>query len=130
MRIGFLIMFLVVCGSLDAAAQMQDNTLNRQRAEEMKNSPVVKYSRSLLPVNKDQRIARNIMIVREVVNFKMGDEKLEKYFEYLEEDKDYNRRMDKVFKKLNNNKRRDSRNQQIITILNDAGEKIYNIMSN
>ena len=97
---------------------------------EMENNPVLKYSRSLLPTNKDQTTARNLMIVKEVTDFKMGDEKLSKYFDNLEDNKEYNKKMDKIFAKLKNDKTRNSKNQKVIDILNEAGAKIYNLMSN
>ena len=97
---------------------------------EMENSPIIKYSRSLLPTNKDQTTARNLMIVKEVADFKMGDEKLSKYFDNLEDNKEYNKKMDKIFAKLKNDKIRNSKNQKVIDILNEAGAKIYNLMSN
>ena len=37
--------------------------------------------------------------------------------------------MDKIFAKLYNNKMRNQKNQQVINILNEAGQKIYNLMS-
>ena len=97
---------------------------------EMENSPIIKYSRSLLPTNKDQTTARNLMIVKEVADFTMGDEKLSKYFDNSEDNKDYNKKMDKIFAKLKNDKIRNYKNQKVIDILNEAGAKIYNLMSN
>ena len=38
--------------------------------------------------------------------------------------------MDKIFAKLKNDKIRNSKNQKVINILNEAGAKIYNLMSN
>ena len=79
--------------------------------------------------SNDNKVARNLMIVNEVASFKMGDEKLNKNFENLKDSKTYNQKMDKIFAKLNNNKIRNQKNQQVINILNEAGQKIYNLLA-
>ncbi len=128
----FMALFLVLncCVSSVLAQTMNDEAKHQQRVAEMENNPVVKYSRSLLPTNKDQKTARNLMVVKEVVNFKMGDENLAKYYDNLDDNKKYNKDMDKIFSKLSNSKRNNQKNKQVIEILNDAGERIYNLMSN
>ena len=125
-------LFLVLncCVSSVLAQTMNDEAKHQQRVTEMENNQVVKYSRSLLPTNKDQKTARNLMVVKEVVNFKMGDENLAKYYDNLDDNKKYNKDMDKIFSKLSNSKRNNQKNKQVIEILNDAGERIYNLMSN
>ncbi len=122
----FIFALLLFNISLSTAQTIDKNTT----VIEMESNPVLKYSRSMLPTNKDQTTARNLMVVKEVIDFKMGDEKLSKYFENLEDNKEYNRKMDKIFAKLKNDKMRNTKNQKVIDILNEAGAKIYNLMSN
>lgn len=128
----FMALFLALncCVSSVWAQTVNNEAKHQQRVAEMENNSVVKYSRSILPTNKDQKTARNLMIVKEVVNFKMGDENLAKYYDNLDDNKRYNKDMDKIFSKLSNSKRSNTKNKKVIEILNDAGERIYNLMSN
>ena len=79
MRFFMALFFALNCCVSSVWAQTVNNEAkHQQRVAEMENNPVVKYSRSFLPTNQDQKTARNLMIVKEVVNFKMGDENLAK----------------------------------------------------
>ena len=111
------------------SANAQFNCSSSSQAEDMKNAPVIKYSRDLLLSSGDDKIAQNLMVVQEVSAFKMGDEKFAKSFEKIKNNKTYNKKMDKIFSKLNNNKMRNQKNQQVVNILNEAGQKIYNLLS-
>ena len=96
MRFFMALFFALNCCVSSVWAQTVNNEAkHQQRVAEMENNPVVKYSRSILPTNKDQKTARNLMIVKEVVNFKMGDENLAKYYDNLDDNKRYNKDMDK-----------------------------------
>ncbi len=108
--------------------EAQTISRDEQAAAELRNSPLIKYSRNIMLNSNDNKVARNLMIVNEVASFKMGDEKLNKNFENLKDSKTYNQKMDKIFAKLNNNKIRNQKNQQVINILNEAGQKIYNLL--
>ena len=69
-----------------------------------------------------------MLVLHDVINFKMGDEKLAKNFDKIENNKTYNKKMDKAFAKLDNGKYRNQKNQQVINILNEAGQKLYNLL--
>lgn len=126
MKKNLLAVLLVFISIFKAEAQ----TLSKdEQAAELRNSPLIKYSRNIMLNSNDNKVARNLMIVNEVSSFKMGDEKLNKSFENLKDNKTYNQKMDKIFAKLNNNKNRNQKNQQIINILNEAGQKIYNLLA-
>lgn len=127
MKVFYFLLGLTLGIVFSAKAQLNSN--NAAEVEAMKNAPVIKYSRDLFLNSGDDKTARNLMVVQEVSNFKMGDEKLAKSFEKLKNNKNYNKKMDKIFAKLNNNKMRNQKNQQVINILNEAGQKIYNLMS-
>ncbi len=77
----------------------------------------------------DQKDARNIMIVAEVARYKLGDEKLAPEFAKLEYNKEYNKKIKIIMDKLNNNKYPDSKNRQVMNILNEAGNKLYNLLA-
>ncbi len=126
MKKNLLAVLLVFISIFKAEAQTLSND---EQAAELRNSPLIKYSRNIMLNSNDNKVARNLMIVNEVSSFKMGDEKLNKSFENLKDNKTYNQKMDKIFAKLNNNKNRNRKNQQIINILNEAGQKIYNLLA-
>lgn len=126
MKKNLLAVLLVFISIFKAEAQTLSND---EQAAELRNSPLIKYSRNIMLNSNDNKMARNLMIVNEVSSFKMGDEKLNKSFENLKDNKTYNQKMDKIFAKLNNNKNRNQKNQQIINILNEAGQKIYNLLA-
>ena len=126
MKKNLLAVLLVFILIFKAEAQTLSND---EQAAELRNSPLIKYSRNIMLNSNDNKVARNLMIVNEVSSFKMGDEKLNKSFENLKDNKTYNQKMDKIFAKLNNNKNRNRKNQQIINILNEAGQKIYNLLA-
>ena len=77
----------------------------------------------------NQKIARNIMILKEVADYKIGDEKLEKEFDNLEKTQEYHQKLGKILSKLSNKKMRNSKNSDVIEILNDAGNKLYNLLA-
>ena len=126
MKKNLLAVLLVFISIFKAEAQTLSND---EQAAELRNSPLIKYSRNIMLNSNDNKVARNLMIVNKVSSFKMGDEKLNKSFENLKDNKTYNQKIDKIFAKLNNNKNRNQKNQQIINILNEAGQKIYNLLA-
>lgn len=108
----------------------QEKAAHEARKEEMENNLVLKTMRGFLKNSGDQKDARNIMILREVVNFKMGDEKLEKELDELENNREYNKKLNKIMSKLSNDRMRNSKNREVMRILQEAGDKIYNLLSN
>lgn len=128
MKVFYFLLGLGLGIVISANAQFSKNTDNAE-AESMKNAPVLKYSRALLLNSGDDKIARNLMVLHDVINFKMGDEKLAKSFDKIENNKTYNKKMDKAFAKLDNSKYRNQKNQQVINILNEAGQKLYNLLA-
>ncbi len=78
----------------------------------------------------DQREARNIMVVQAVVNYKLGDDKLAKQFEKVEDNAEFERKMQQIMENLSNNRMRNTKNREVIRILDDAGNKLYNLLAN
>lgn len=78
----------------------------------------------------DQKIARNILIVKAVSDYKSGDEKYEPDFKILENNREYQEKLRKILDNLSNKKRSDAKNREAINILNDAGNKLYNLLAN
>ena len=89
------------------------------------DSGTYKYMRN----TGDQKTARNIMVLKEVADYKIGDEKLAKEFDNLEKTQEYHQKIGKILSKLSNKKMRNSKNREVIEILNDAGNKLYNLLA-
>lgn len=78
----------------------------------------------------DQREARNIMVVQAVADYKLGDERLAKQFEKVEDNAEFERKMQQIMENLSNNRMRNTKNREAIRILDDAGNKLYNLLAN
>lgn len=78
----------------------------------------------------NQREARNLMVVRAVANYKMGDEKLASQFEKVEDNAEFERKMQQIMENLSNNRMRNAKNREAVRILDDAGNKLYNLLAN
>lgn len=124
----------MLCGSFNATAQTNPETSNaytrQQDLREMQNNPLLKMSRSFIKSSGDQRKAFNLMILQEVAAYKLGDEKLQKEINKLKENRTYYEKLEKIKKKLSNAKISDTKNQEIMRILNDTGNRIYNLLGN
>ena len=120
MRKIFVLLFM--CLSVSGGAQAYDNGI--------RDDPVIKMSRFYLRDSGDEKKARNILIVKQVADFKIGDEKLTKDFETVESTREFERKMEKIMENLSNRKMRDSKNREVINILNEAGDKLYNLLAN
>lgn len=77
-----------------------------------------------------QKEARNLMIVEAVARYKLGDEKLAQQFESLEDNAEYHRKLEQIMENLSNNRLRNRKNKEAISILNDAGNRLYNLLTN
>ena len=77
-----------------------------------------------------QKEARNIMIVEAVARYKLGDKKLADQFESLEDNAEYQRKIEQIMENLSNESMRNNKNKEAIRILNDAGNRLYNLLAN
>lgn len=117
-----ILLFLFLCFLSIGNVQAYDNGV--------RDNLLLKVSRSYLRNTGDEKKARNILIVQRVADFKIGDEKLTKEFETVESTNEFERKMAKIMEKLSNKKMRDSKNKEVINILNEAGDKLYNLLAN
>lgn len=99
-------------------------------AEDVNNNPAVKLTRGFLKNSGDQKSARNLMVVQAVSEYKLEDEQLKSEIEELKNNKEYNKKLEKIMKNLNNKKMRNTKNKQAMRILEDAGEKLYKLLAN
>lgn len=77
-----------------------------------------------------QKEARNLMIVQAVANYKLGDEKLANQFTELEDNAEYHRKLEQIMNNLSNSSMRNNKNREAVRILDDAGNRLYNLLSN
>ena len=131
----YVLLLVVVLLSVDAEAQVrqmqgQYDSYQQQNLRQMQNNPVMKMSRSYISKNGSQGEAFNLMVVQEVATYKLGDEGLEKEIDGLKNNSEYYTKLEKIKKKLSNSKFSDSKNKEIMRILNDAGRRINNLLGN
>jgi hypothetical protein len=60
----------------------------------------------------------------------MQDETLKAEINKLKDNREFNTRLLRALNQLDNKKLRNQKNQEIMNILNDAGNRIYNSLSN
>lgn len=101
---------------------------NSERATEMKED--IKNMRGNIGSSQDALRARNLLILKEVVDYKLQDETLAPEFEKLKQNREFNAKLLKALNQLDNKKLRSSKDQEIINILNDSGNRIYNSLLN
>ena len=87
------------------------------------------WTSSYMPDYGDARDARNIMIVAKVADYKLGDENLAPEYERLRYNKEYNQKIKEIMQNLDNGKYPNSKNRQVINILREAGNKLYNLLA-
>ena len=99
-----------------------------ERSEIMKQK--IKDMQGLIGNSQDTIQARNLLFLKEVLDFKLQDETLASEVEKLKQNREFNQQLLKALNQLDNKKYRNTKNQQIISILNDSGNRIYNSLSN
>ena len=75
-----------------------------------------------------QRDARNLAILRAVINFKIDDEETLRDVEALREDEAFVRRLQGMLERLTNSRMKDSRNRRVMNILIQAGDDLHNVL--
>lgn len=125
-------LFFMLLG-LPTQAQTQEYSYAETPAydyEYEQSDEALRQMRGVMLNSGDQREARNLMIVAEVASYKLGDEKLAKQFAELENNREYHKKLQKIMSQLDNKKMRNRKNKEVIRILNDAGNKLYNLLAN
>lgn len=129
----FLMCLLLLLG-FNAEAQVRQNELKssarQDNLQQVQDSQVQRMRRSYINMGGDQRKALNLLVLQEVATYKLGDERLKKEIDGLKNNRSYYDKLDKIKKKLSNGKISNTNNQEIMRILNDAGNRIYNLLGN
>lgn len=99
-----------------------------ERANLMKQN--IKTMRGSIGSSQNAIKARNLLMLKEVLDFKMQDETLKPEIAKLRENREFNNKLLNALNQLDNKKSRNRKNQEIINILNDAGNRIYNSLAN
>lgn len=131
----YVLLAIMLLWSHNAAAQVQSgqNRYNQQHqnsVQQMQNNPLMQMVRRPLKSSGEQRRALNLLVVQEVATYKLGDETLSKEIDNLEKNQEYYRKLEIIKNKLSNSRLTDSKNKEVMRILNDAGNRIYNLLGN
>ncbi|MBQ8481419.1 MAG: hypothetical protein IJ532_02655 [Alphaproteobacteria bacterium] len=94
------------------------------------NTQKMKTGKSLLGVRGNQRTALNLLILQEVAAYKLDDETIKNDVVELENNQEYYRKLETIKGKLTNNKFPNSLNKEILRILDEAGNRLNNLLGN
>ena len=72
-----------------------------------------------------QKDARNMAVLKAVVNYKINDEENMRDIEKLREDVQFNQRLLRMLDKLSNERTKDAKNKRVLEILEKAGDDLY-----
>ena len=111
-----------------AKEKIETGFKNSERSQDMKDD--IKNMRGIMGSSKDVVKARNLLMLKEILDFKMQDATLAPEIEKLKQNREFNTKLYKALNQLDNKKNRNSKNQEVINILNDAGNRIYNSLAN
>lgn len=101
---------------------------NTERADLMRQD--IQKMRGTIGSSQNAIKARNLLMLQEVLNFKMQDETLAPEIAKLRENREFNTKLLKALNELDNKKIRNRKNNEVIDILNNAGSRIYNSLTN
>ena len=132
MRYVILLFMLLLSGVAEAQMNnyQQQNGYQPQNAGQLQNNQEPKMMRSLIRSHGDQRKAFNLLILQDVATYKLGDENLSRDIAELKSNQEYYEKLEKIRRKLSNSKIENSKNKEVLRILDDAGNRIYNLLYN
>lgn len=76
-----------------------------------------------------QKDAQNLIILKVVADYKMGDEEHLRNIEKLRENKRFNEKLQRILDELDNSKSKNSKNKKVLQILEQAGKDIDNVLN-
>ena len=99
-----------------------------EQAENLERN--IRDMRGKIGYSQNTQQARNLLLLKEVLDYKLKDETLSAEVSRLQQNREFNKQLLQALKKLDNKKNRNSKDQEIINILNDSGNRIYNSLLN
>lgn len=99
-----------------------------ERSEIMEQN--IKTMRGYMDSSRNTTMARNLLFLKEVLDFKLQDETLAPEIEKLKQNREFNTKLLKALNQLDNKKNRNNKNQQIMNILNNSGNTVFNSLVN
>ncbi len=75
-----------------------------------------------------QNEAKYIATLKAVVNYKIDDQENIRDIEALRQNRQFNQKLQRMLNKLSNERTKDSKNRQVLRILEKAGEDIYKLL--
>ena len=80
--------------------------------------------------SKNDIRARNLLMLKYIVDYKLQDETLKPYITNLQNNREFNTKLHNALNQLDNKANRIGKDQKIMNILNDSGNRIYNSLAN
>lgn len=112
----------------ETSEKVETKFKNTERADLMRQD--LKKMRGTIGSSTNAVKARNLLMLQEVLNFKMQDETLAPEIAKLRENREFNTKLLKALNELDNKKIRNRKNNEVMDILNNAGGRIYNSLAN
>lgn len=75
-----------------------------------------------------QKKAEYLATIKAVSAYKIEDQEEARNVERLRQDARFNAKLQKMLSKLSNDRTKDTKNKQVLKILEDAGEQIYKLL--
>ena len=126
----YVVLLFLLLLSTESYAQMNNQPQNNYQQNNYQQQNTQQMSRSLIKSSGDERKALNLLVLQDVATYKLGDEDLSDDIAKLQNNQEYYRRLEIIRKKLSNSKIADSKNREVTRILNDAGNRLYNLLYN
>lgn len=112
------------------AYQEQEKIKVKQQKKVKVEKPKKRIGKSLTALNGNQKTALDLLVLQEVANYKLNDETIRKDVSELKDNPEYYRKIEKIREKLTNGKFPNSLNKEVLRILEDTGNRLYNMLGN
>lgn len=112
------------------AYQEQEKIKVKQQKKVQIEKPKKRIGKSLTALNGNQKTALDLLVLQEVANYKLNDETIRKDVSELKDNPEYYRKIEKIREKLTNGKFPNSLNKEVLRILEDTGNRLYNMLGN
>jgi hypothetical protein len=114
--------------SEENAMPQNEKFKDSERSKIMKRN--IKEMRGSIGSSQDTIRARNLLLLKEIIDFKIQEATLAAEIEKLKQNREFNTKLLKALNQLDNRKFSDRENQEVMDILNNAGNRLYNSLAN
>ncbi len=108
----------------------ETSTRYKDSAESAQMEEKIKNMSGFMGISQNDKRARNLLMLKYIVDYKLQDETLKPYVANLQNNREFNTKLHNGLNKLDNKAGRRGKDQEIMNILNDSGNRIYNSLAN